>query len=266
MLYCFTDAAGQTCGPVEVDALHAAIRDGTLTPETLAVEEGGTEWKPLAALLRYYYSDGGEVLGPVRLAELPVFAAAARDGEFLVLPEGGAEWVPFGIMPQTPAAGKASHVPAYVPPPIQRPPARPVPSAARTAGVLWAIFGILKLCESILALFQVHRLPAEARGFILAVLGLHFLIALLFLNAGIKTATGRAHDFGGYARVSLVFGLLGIVLLILRPDNYPLDLWTLGGILLLLTSGNLAISGREDYRDWKAGRPAARGTKHARRK
>lgn len=114
--YYYSGAAGQTYGPVEPDALYAAIHEGTLAADTLAVEEGGTEWKPLAALLHYFYSADGEVLDPVRLAELPVFAAAANGGEFI----GGAEWVPFGAMHRTPAATPAVYVPAYLPAPIQR--------------------------------------------------------------------------------------------------------------------------------------------------
>ncbi len=105
--YYYSGAAGQTYGPVEPDALYAAVHEGTLAADTLAVEEGGTEWKPLAALLHYFYSADGEVLGPVRLAELPVFAAAANGGEFMILPEIGTEWVPFGAMHRTPAAAPA---------------------------------------------------------------------------------------------------------------------------------------------------------------
>lgn len=77
MLYYYTDSQNQTCGPVELRALHAALHEGTLTPETLVVEAGGTEWKPLAAVLRYYYSTGG---GGSRAGAAGGFAGAVCGG------------------------------------------------------------------------------------------------------------------------------------------------------------------------------------------
>ena len=206
------------------------------------------------------------MLGPVRLADLPVFAAAAGEGAFMILPEGGAEWLPFGSTHLTPVVTAVAHVPAYVPPSVLRPPARPVPPAATAAGVLWIIFGLARLCDSFMALFAMNRLTVEAHGTTLFIIGLHLMIALLFLNAGIMVVTGKASDFGGYARVSLCFGLLGIVLVIIFPDRFPLDAWQLVVIGLLLISGLLANSSRQAYRDWKAGKPAAPRARRARRK
>ena len=170
----------------------------------------------------------------------------------------------------TPVVAAVAHVPAYVPPPIQRPPARSAPSAATAAGVLWIIFGIARLCNLVYDLFSLREIPKEAAWLVVLFIALHLSIALLFLNAGINTARGKAHDFGGYMLLSLFFGLLGIAytVVLVSTDQLPLNgefLLMMGFSVLLLTASLLANGSRQAYRDWKAGKPAAPRARRARR-
>jgi len=123
MLYFYSDSESQAAGPVEMAALHAGLVDGTLPLEALAMEEEGTEWQPLSALLKYYYATGGEVSGPVRLAELTVLTASG-DSDLMVMPEGGTEWLtPAAVLrrPNPPLlTARPVYVPAFVPAPVMR--------------------------------------------------------------------------------------------------------------------------------------------------
>ena len=256
MLYYYADADGQTCGPVPVGALHAAIHEGTLTPETLAAEAGGSEWKPLAALLRYYYAADGAVLCPVRLADLPALAAA-RGHDLPVLPEGAASWLPVAAVLRL-AAPQFVRMPVKIARPGPEESARAVkglymPDSAKAAGVIWFVFGLLKIIDCLVMMGRLSNVPVFARDIVILVWAISLVVAVIFLRAGLRTCSGAARGTLGNGLGSLGLGMMAgfsAARSWVLDDTFTSAVMTASAAALLI-AGLLAIHAHQPYRVWR---------------
>ena len=142
----------------------------------------------------------------------------------------------------------------YQPPsaPTQPPPQHPYgqpnqpmvtsrPGTVTAAAILWIIIGGLGI---------LGQLGGLIFGSIAAVLGL--LIAIAFLVVGIRTLTGGQKDTLGNAVGSLVFGGMTLLAALgLASTNGAIVLvLILPQAIALVVAGILALSGRQQYRDW----------------
>jgi hypothetical protein len=151
--------------------------------------------------------------------------------------------------------------------------AAPLPNSAKTAGIIWIVFGgLILLSFAVQALTQLAFAPPEQRG---PAIGGTFcgglLVALFgggFIFVGVQTLTGTAKDTLGNAIGSIIFAALlgGFAILMLtlvlgaRAVGAPTNLAWVGLMVMviyglaaaaLLTAGVLALIGREGYKAYR---------------
>ncbi len=88
--YYYANAQNQATGPVSLDELKKLQQSGVLNPESLVIEEGGTEWKPLKSL-----STDSNPVQPVpqpEASQKPVSAGMAAIWFVCCLPIGFMTW------------------------------------------------------------------------------------------------------------------------------------------------------------------------------
>jgi hypothetical protein len=148
-----------------------------------------------------------------------------------------------------------------------------VPAIARTAGIIWLLYGVGGLCTTLIGfVVQLGNQGAAAAGGNAAggnpgspCCGIAITIA--FAYVGLQTFKGEAKDVLGNSIGSLIFGLLqfcaGVFFLLLGANvfpNAPFDptiAILIGGVVLfmgssLILAGTLALIGRRSYLDWRA--------------
>ena len=250
MNFHYADSQNQTCGPVELPALHDGLHGGVLTAETMVVEEGGSEWRPLSVVLRYFYSTGGEVYGPVRLADLPALCEAAAV-DLMVMPEGGSEWIATGTFlrvppPQSQERAKSREAPA-------RAARTPFPVTARIAAVLWISFGSLKLVQTVVTLGTIGRIPRTLQSMAMMSWMFSILASVIILRAGLQTWRGSADDTRGNAHGSIGLGLVAAIAAwhLAGPGEPKPNLLMLLTAVVLFTAGGLALAARKPYLKWR---------------
>lgn len=255
MHYYYADSSGRTAGPVELEALQAALHDGTLAPETLAVEEGGSEWKPLSTLLSHHDTPGGKAPGLPR----PVELSDEDDPDPTFISAGDTEWrrpapvrrlsAALPVRGQALAAGSVS----------RRPPRYVMPGTARAAGILWIVFGVLKLADCIFMMDTLAKVPNGLRDTALTIWLCFVLATVIILRAGIQTCRGTATDTRSNGAASIGLGVVAFLFVWqqskVKDSSYSSPL-LYATAAILITAGVLAFIAARPYREWKAGKPA----------
>ena len=262
MRYYYNDESNQVSGPVEEGFLYQACRTGSLSMGTMVVPEGGDAWMPLDEVLPYFFSYRGSVLGPLTLKQIQAFAAQAPD-PVLVTEPGGSDWSPL------PASVSTAPVPPPLPVGRSATPAAPpavsqarhskrapaaIPGGVVAAGVIWTTYGGARLASTAVMLVHFFRLEPGflVMGLVAALVPL--LVALVFLNIGLKSVRGTVANLrtNGYASIGIAVVSSLLQYMMRTGSDDTITLLNIGLNFLLVLAGLMAISENDRYLAWKA--------------
>ena len=278
MLYYFTDEQSQAAGPVEEAALYDAFHRGELNVRTQLAAEGSSEWLPLADVLQYYFTLGDEARGPMPLSKISQLAALQEES-LLVMEPGGSEWKPVSSLlkePALPSAPPASpqgdDFNVYAPPgtlslaEVQQNSPPLFPGGVRAAGIIWLVYGALRLVLLAVVLAHLATLPAGSVSLMLIApaLVIPLVIGLTFISIGRHTCRGAVSDVlgNGVGSIGIAIVLSCMSYFLVSRQEFLIDVFFNS---LLVIAGILALSHRKPFLAWKRRAAPARAVRMVRR-